>query len=140
MNEKQHTDQELPLVMFDGVCNMCNAAVQFIIKRDKTDKLRFASLQSDHAKQQLINYDLPADYLDSFILLEKGKLYTRSTAALRVSLYFSGLWRALYIFIIIPAPIRDAVYDFIGRNRYKWFGKKDQCMMPTPEQRAKFLG
>lgn len=126
--------------MFDGVCNMCNAAVQFIIKRDKTGDLRFASLQSDHAKAQLVAYDLPPTYLDSFILLEKGKLYTRSTAALRVCRYFGGLWKALYIFIIIPAPIRDAVYDFIGRNRYKWFGKKDQCMMPTPEQRAKFLG
>lgn len=140
MSNKGPKYQELPLVMFDGVCNMCNAAVQFIIERDSTGYLRFASLQSDHAQEKLVAYDLPPDYLDSFILLENGKLYTRSTAALRVSRYFSGPWKALYIFIIIPAPIRDAVYNFIGRNRYKWFGKKDQCMMPTPEQRAKFLG
>lgn len=140
MQADVHKDKELPLVMFDGVCNMCNAAVQFIIKRDRTDRLRYASLQSDHAQKLLPQYDLPANYLDSFILLEDGKLYTRSTAALRVARYFKGLWRLLYVFIIIPSPIRDAVYDFIGRNRYKWFGKKDQCMMPTPEQRAKFLG
>lgn len=140
MSTIDHKEKELPLVMFDGVCNMCNSAVQFIIERDTTGDLRFASLQSDLAKERMVAHDLPPEYMDSFLLIEDGVLYSRSTAALRISRYFGGLWKLMYAFIIVPAPIRDGVYNFIGRNRYKWFGKKDQCMMPTPEQRAKFVG
>lgn len=134
------SDQQHPVVLFDGVCNLCDGAVQFIIKRDKHQKLRFASLQSDYAQDRLQYTDLPPQYLDSFVLLEAGAWYTRSTAALRVCKYLDGLWPLLYAFIVVPKPIRDGVYNWVGRNRYQWFGKKDNCMVPTPELKALFLG
>ncbi len=134
--EKQ---EEHPVVLFDGVCNLCDQAVQFIIRHDATGQLRYASLQSAYAAERLKTTDLPPAFLDSFVLLENGRWYTRSTAALRVSRYFGGLWRLLYVFIVVPRPIRDAVYNFVGRNRYSWFGEKEACMIPTPELKALFL-
>jgi predicted DCC family thiol-disulfide oxidoreductase YuxK len=128
-----------PIVLFDGVCNLCNGAVQFIIRHDKKNIFMFASLQSEVGRKILEQYNFPLDELNSFILIENNKAYTRSTGALRVAKKLNGLWPLLYGFIIIPKLLRDGIYNWVGRNRYKWFGKKDACMIPTPELKTKFL-
>jgi predicted DCC family thiol-disulfide oxidoreductase YuxK len=128
-----------PIVLFDGVCNLCNGAVQFIIRHDKKNIFMFASLQSEVGRKILEQYNFPLDELNSFILIENNKAYTRSTGALRVAKKLNGLWPLLYGFIIIPKFIRDSIYNWVAGNRYKWFGKKDACMIPTPELKARFL-
>jgi predicted DCC family thiol-disulfide oxidoreductase YuxK len=128
-----------PTVFFDGICNLCNGAVLFIIKRDKKNRFRFASLQGEAGQAFLQQHQLPADTFNSFILAEENKIYTRSTAALRVCKYLNGGWPLMYGFIIIPRFISDAVYNLIARNRYKWFGKKEACWIPTPALKEKFL-
>jgi predicted DCC family thiol-disulfide oxidoreductase YuxK len=128
-----------PIVLFDGVCNLCNGAVQFIIRHDKKNIFMFASLQSEVGRKILEQYNFPLDELNSFILIENNKAYTRSTGALRVAKKLNGLWPLLYGFIIIPKFIRDSIYNRVAGNRYKWFGKKDACMIPTPELKARFL-
>ena len=130
---------EQPVVLFDGVCNLCNGAVQFVIKHDKKNRFRFASLQSHTGAHLLQQYHLPANELNSFILIDDGKAYTRSTAALKVAKKLTGIWPMLYTFMIIPRIFRDSIYDWVARNRYKWFGKKEECMIPTPELKARFL-
>lgn len=127
------------IVLFDGECNFCDSSVQFIIKRDSKGYFNFASLQSDVGQKLLIEYDVPAD-MDSFMLLEDGKAYFKSSAALRICKHLYGGWKLLYALLILPVPIRNAFYDFIARNRYKWFGKKDDhCMLPSPDVRRRFL-
>jgi predicted DCC family thiol-disulfide oxidoreductase YuxK len=126
------------IILFDGVCNLCNSAVQFIIKLDKKNYFSFASLQSLQGQKILSQFNLPVNDLNSFVLIENGKAYTRSTGALRVAKKLDGLWPLLYGFIIIPKIIRDGVYKWIAANRYKWFGKKKECMLP-PAIRARFL-
>ena len=128
-----------PIIFFDGICNLCTGAVQFVIKHDPTHRFRFASLQSEVGQQLLKQYNLPADEFGSFILLEKGKVYTRSSAALRVSKKLTGLWPVLYAFMIVPAFIRNGVYNWIAKNRYQWFGKKEECWIPTPELNNLFI-
>ena len=128
-----------PIVLFDGVCNLCNSAVQFIIKHDKKNTFRFAALQSDTGQKLLAQYNFPKNELNSFILIENNQAYDRSTGALRVVKNFKGLWPMLYGFIILPKFIRDGIYNWVGKNRYKWFGKKEECMIPTPELKARFL-
>lgn len=128
------------VIFFDGYCNLCNGAVQFTIKRDSNDVFRFASLQSDYAETNLAAFAIEPQKGDSFVLLEEGRVYQRSTAALRVARKLNGLWPLLYGFIIIPGFIRDAVYNYIAKNRYKWFGKQESCWVPTPELQQKFLG
>ena len=132
--------QDFPIVLFDGVCNLCNGAVKFAIKRDKKGVMRFASLQSELAGDLMRKYNIDENQLKTFIFIENDKAYTRSTAALKLAKNLGGLWPLFYIFIIIPKPIRDAVYAFISNNRYRWFGKQESCMIPTPEIRARFLG
>lgn len=127
-----------PLILFDGVCNLCNGSVQFIIKRDKEAVFRFASLQSETGRKVLEQFHLPTDTFNSFVLLEDGKMYTRSTAALRVFSRVKG-WKWTGAFLYVPKFIRDGVYNLIARNRYRWFGKKDECMIPTPELKSRFL-
>lgn len=127
------------IILFDGVCNLCNGAVQFVIKRDKKNHFRFGSLQSEAGKKILHENNLPLDASDSFLLVEDGKVFDRSTAALRVLKHLKNGWPLLYGFMIVPKFLRDAVYNFIARNRYRWFGKTDECMLPTPELTAKFL-
>ena len=127
------------IILFDGVCNLCNGAVQFVIKRDNKNQFLFASLQSEEGKQILEDNNFPANKNDSFLLVEDGKVYERSTATLRVLKNLSGLRSLLYGFIIVPKFIRDSVYNWIAKNRYQWFGRKDECMIPTPELKAKFL-
>lgn len=126
------------IILFDGECNFCDASVQFIIQRDQKKQFKFASLQGK-AGQKLINkYNSPKN-IDSLILLENNKVYYKSTAALRIAKQLKGMWKLLYIFLLVPPKIRDALYDIIAKNRYKWFGKKDSCMLPSPEMRSRFL-
>jgi len=128
-----------PIILFDGVCNFCNGAVNFTIKRDKKNTIRFAALQSNAGKELIQQYGLPADDMRSFILIENGKVYNRSTAALKVCRYLSGLWPLCYGLIIVPAFMRNGIYDWIAKNRYKWFGERQECMIPSQDIRAKFL-
>lgn len=127
------------IVLFDGVCNLCNSSVQFIIKRDRKHLFRFGSLQGAYGQQVLKQFGLHPSDFNSFILLEDGKLYSKSSGALRMLKHLGGGWKLFYVFILVPAFIRDAVYNFIATNRYKWFGKTESCMLPTAEQRELFL-
>ncbi len=128
------TKYESPVILFDGFCNLCTAVVQFVIKRDPSKKFRFASLQSEFGVSVAKKYGLSVNYNQSFILLEDQKIYLRSTAALKLSKSLSGGWPLLYALIIVPKFIRDVVYDFIAQNRYRWFGKKTTCWIPSNEK------
>ncbi len=127
------------IVLFDGVCNLCCASALFIIKRDKNKRFKFASLQSDFAQQLFQKQQFDSKGIDSVAFYENGKLHVRSTAALKIARKLDGLWMLFYGFILIPAPLRDVAYNFIARNRYKWFGKKESCTMPEPGMRERFL-
>ncbi|GAB3503235.1 thiol-disulfide oxidoreductase DCC family protein [Spirosoma knui] len=133
------TQPTQPLLLFDGVCNLCNAAVTFVIERDPKAYFRFASLQSDLGQNVLHTLGRSTARFDSFVVWENGRFYEQSTAALRVARQLSGAWPLLYGFIIIPKPIRDALYSFIARNRYRWFGKRDACLLPNPALKSRFL-
>ncbi|HVF82334.1 MAG TPA: thiol-disulfide oxidoreductase DCC family protein, partial [Flavisolibacter sp.] len=117
-----------PIILFDGICNFCNAAVNFIIKQDKKKTFRFAALQSEAGQKLLEEYELPKEGFDSFVLIDEEKVYKKSAAGLRVYSKLPWYWKWTQIFWIAPPFIKDAVYDFIARNRYKWFGKKDACI------------
>ena len=128
------------IVLFDGVCNLCNGAILKTIKYDKKNKFVYTALTSETGKAILDKLQIDPVKTDSIILYDPSvTFYTKSSAALKVMNDFGGLWLLSGIFWIVPKPIRDLVYDFIARNRYKWFGKKEQCMIPTPELKAKFL-
>jgi predicted DCC family thiol-disulfide oxidoreductase YuxK len=127
------------IILFDGVCNLCNGAVQFVIRRDPAGKFRFASLQSEPAQVLLRQHNLPADFTDSFLYLRDGRCFSRSSAALEVARDLGGWWKIAYAGKIIPRPIRDFVYNIIARNRYRLFGKRQACMRPTPDLQARFL-
>jgi len=129
-----------PVLLFDGVCNLCSGTVQFVIERDRDAKVSFASLQSDYGVGMMGRLNIPTDYLDSIILVEGDRISYKSTAALRLCCYLDGMWPALRILLIIPSPVRNLVYDWVARNRYRWFGKKESCWVPTPELRARFKG
>jgi len=126
------------LVLFDGICNLCNGAVLFIIKRDKAAKIMFASLQSELGRDQLIRNGLDPGALHSIIVMENGKLFQKSDAILRIVARMDGVWSWLRIFRFIPRFLRDALYDLVARSRYKMFGKKDACMIPTAELKKRF--
>ncbi len=128
-----------PILLFDGVCNLCNGAVQFVIKYGSKNTLRFAALQSETGQQILEHFNLPKEDIFSVILVENEKVYVRSSAALRMYKNMGGFWNLMYLFIIVPRPIRDAIYNLIAKNRYKWFGEKESCMIPTPELKSRFL-
>ena len=128
---------ENPVILFDGVCNFCNSSINFIIEHDKKGYFKFAPLQSEIGKDLVDKFKL--NDVDSIILVENDKAYTHSTAALKFIKHLDGIWSWAYIFIIIPRPIRDFFYKLIAANRYRLFGKKEVCMMPTPEIRARFL-
>ncbi len=126
------------IILFDGTCNLCNGTVQFIIARETHETLRFAALQSEIGNAILKKYNVENIDFKSIIFLENDKLYDRSTAALRIAKNLDGLWKFLYVFIIVPKPIRDAVYNLIARNRYRWFGQKNECWLPTPLLKKRF--
>ena len=127
------------IVLFDGVCNFCEGSVNFIINHDKNDYFKFAPLQSEMAQELLEKYNINKEEIDSVILIENGKAYTYSDAALKIAVHLDGIWSAPYFLIIIPKFIRDFFYKLFAKYRYKLFGKKDVCMMPTPRIRQKFL-
>ena len=133
------TDISPPIILFDGVCNLCNGAVQFAIERDPTAIFRFASLQSDFGQSILAQNIVNTEGGGTIILLENGNVYDRSTAALRVARRLSGWIKCLYVFIIVPKVIRDFVYKIVAKNRYRWFGKQESCWLPTKELKARFL-
>jgi predicted DCC family thiol-disulfide oxidoreductase YuxK len=128
-----------PLILFDGVCNLCAGSVQFVLKRDPGKTFRFASLQGEASRTLLRELGQSPELLSSVVLFENGKIFTRSTAALRIVKRLSGIWPLLYMFIIVPPFIRDAVYQVIALNRYRWFGKKNECWIPDPQWKERFL-
>jgi predicted DCC family thiol-disulfide oxidoreductase YuxK len=127
------------IVLFDGVCNLCDGLVQFLIKRDRKFKLKFASLQSEIGASILQKHHLPLQNFESFVYIRKGKLFQKSSAGLLVLFDLGGIWRLLLIFYIIPWFIRDWVYLLVSKNRYRIWGKKESCMMPDPKFKARFL-
>ena len=131
--------QQHKIILFDGVCNLCNTSVKIVIRNDKKDCFRFAALQSDIGKDYITKFNIDSTETDSIILIDQEKVYVKSTAALYISKSLSGAYPLLFGFIIIPKFIRNWVYDFVARNRYRWYGKKESCMIPTPELMAKFL-
>ncbi|MDQ0219821.1 thiol-disulfide oxidoreductase DCC family protein [Peribacillus cavernae] len=126
------------IVLFDGICNLCNSSVQFILKRDPVAHFKFGSLQSDLGQETIERYRL-SKKLNSIVLIENDKSYTKSTAVLRICKNLKGAWKLVSILRIIPRPIRDFFYDIIAKNRYKWFGKQDSCMLPSPEFKERFI-
>jgi predicted DCC family thiol-disulfide oxidoreductase YuxK len=124
-----------PVVLFDGVCNLCTASVQFVIARDSRKRFRFASLQSPAAERLLGR----REDLESMVLMEGGRTYRKSGAALRIARRLDGLWPLLSVFLLVPRPLRDAIYDWIGRRRYRMFGRRDSCWVPGPDLAARFL-
>ncbi len=127
-----------PLVLFDGYCNLCNSSVQLIIRNDKKAWFHFASLQSDTGRSIMEKFDMDPDDLKTFILYHRGKLYTRSAAALRVAGSLRFPYNLLSVFIVIPPFLRNIVYNWVARNRYRWFGRRESCMVPTPDIKARF--
>ena len=133
------TDPVKPLILFDGVCNLCNGSVLFLIRQDRLAKFMFASLQSTYGRQQLINHNWPTDQLNTILLIKEGKIIHKSSAILEIVGSLPGLWPMCYVFKIIPAFIRDLIYDFVAKNRYRWFGKKEECMIPNPSLLDRFM-
>ena len=138
--EIQDLPQDKKIILFDGVCNLCNTSVQYVIKYDKKDIFRFVSLQSDLGQKILNHIGINPKHIDSIVLYEPGiSYYYKSTAALEIAKGLRGIFTLATVFKILPAGIRDFVYDYVAKNRYKWYGKKDACMIPTVELKAKFL-
>lgn len=129
-----------PVLLFDGVCNLCNAAVRFVIDNDRTGRIMFASLQSDVARA-LVEPSGSAGPGDpgTFVFVEDGHRYERSTAALKVARHLRGMWPMLGVLEVVPVSLRDAVYDFVAARRYRWFGRADACRVPTPEEAIRFM-
>ncbi len=128
-----------PVVLFDGVCNFCDATINFLIRQDSRAHLRFSPLQEPAGQHLLRQLGLNTEQFDTFLLLENGQVYQKSTAGLRVLRQLPGIWPWAYGLIIVPAFIRDAAYGIIARNRYRWFGRKDACMIPDAGIRGRFL-
>jgi predicted DCC family thiol-disulfide oxidoreductase YuxK len=128
-----------PIVLFDGECGFCNAAVNFVIDRDRQALFRFAARQSPEGQRILDDYGIPSEGLDSMILVEGGRVFVRSAAGLRIARRLGGAWPLLYVFVLVPGPLRDAVYDVIARNRKRLMASPAACSVPTPERRARFL-
>jgi predicted DCC family thiol-disulfide oxidoreductase YuxK len=139
--ETQDTFREgqQPIVLFDGVCNLCNRWVQFVINRDHRMNIRFAPLQSEAGRDMLMKHGLRPDCLDSIVLIEQGAPYIRSDAALRITQYLSGAWPAARVLLLLPRALRDWCYDAVARNRYKWFGKQNACMVPSSKDHVRFV-
>lgn len=127
-----------PVILFDGVCKLCNRSVNFILRIDRTGRLKMASLQSDYGRRVLEDHGLKSGPLDSMMLLEGTRLTMKSTAVIRISKYLGGAWPLCMGALIIPRYIRDALYDVIAKNRYRWFGQYDTCPLPDPEFEDRF--
>ncbi len=134
MNSEEH-----PILLFDGICNLCNWIVRFALKRDRAGLFRFASLQSASGQELLERFGRPRLELNSYLLIHQGRCLDKSSAGLTTLKMLGWPWRGLYILIAVPKPLRDLAYDFIARNRYRIFGKRETCMLPNPEIRGRFL-
>jgi predicted DCC family thiol-disulfide oxidoreductase YuxK len=130
---------QAPILLFDGVCNLCSRVVQFVIRHDPAGRFRFAALQSPAGQRLLVEHGLPADALDTFVLIEGARCFTRSDAAIELARRLDGAWRWLRLAAVVPRPIRDWAYGVLVRNRYRWFGRRESCMVPTPELSQRFL-
>ncbi|CAM3932004.1 thiol-disulfide oxidoreductase DCC family protein [Flavobacterium cucumis] len=138
--EIQDLPQDKKIILFDGVCNLCDSSVQYVIKHDKKDRFRFVPLESELGQKILKHIGINPIHTDSIVLYEPGiSYYYKSTAALEIAKGLSGIFTLAAVFKILPTGIRDAVYDYVAKNRYNWYGKKEACMIPTPELKAKFL-
>jgi predicted DCC family thiol-disulfide oxidoreductase YuxK len=127
-----------PIVLFDGVCKFCNTSVQFVLAYNREENIHFSPLQSDFAKQLLTQFNLSSEDINTVVFIENGKAYTKSSAVFHISKHLTYPWKALYHFKHIPKNITDWIYGLIAKNRYSWFGKKNQCMIPKPEWRKRF--
>jgi len=130
---------EGPIVLFDGVCHFCHGVVRFVVARDPKEQIRFAPLQSKVGQELAAVCGAETQDVDSVILIADGRAYTKSDAGLRIAARLSGLWPVLKVFLLVPRPIRNWVYDYVARNRYRWFGKAPECLAPTAELRRRFL-
>jgi predicted DCC family thiol-disulfide oxidoreductase YuxK len=133
------TDLGHPVMLFDGVCNLCNASVQWVLQQDKKGVFRFAALQSETGRQLMESHGMSTEKIETVVLVSGQKVFTHSDAALEMVRLLGGAWSILYIFRWIPKGLRDAVYRFVARNRYRWFGERATCMMPKPEWAGRFL-
>lgn len=131
--------EKYKIILFDGVCNLCNSSVNFIIERDKKNIFKFAAMQSETGQKLLKKFSLSLSEFHSVVLIDDDEYYTSSSAALRIAKELGFFWNTLYVFIFLPAPVRNFFYNIIANNRYKWFGKKDSCRIPTPKLKEKFL-
>lgn len=127
------------VIVFDGACNWCNAWVNFTINHDSRKKFKFGTLQSNPGQEILHALQLPTREFSTFLLLEQTRVYTKSTAALRIVRHLSGFWPLFYLGILVPRPLRDALYDYVARHRYRWMGTADTCRIPAPHQLERFL-
>lgn len=127
-----------PLILFDGVCNLCTQTVLFIIRRDAEKRFKFAAMQSPVGQELLKRLELPHEDFKTFVLIEEGRHYVKSAAALRVARGLKGLWPLLYVFMLVPGPIRDFVYDRVARNRYRLFGRRETCLAPSADLKDRF--
>ena len=140
MGDAEHyRTRDKAVVLFDGLCRFCSGSVGFILRRDAGQRFNFAPLQSSVAEQLLEGFDRSSEEMDSLVLVEDGRYWTRSTAALKIVRQLSGLWPLLFVLILVPRPLRNMCYDLFARNRYRWFGKYDRCFVPTAEERERFL-
>lgn len=133
------TQDKYDIILFDGVCNLCNNAVDFVIRRDQNDRFKFGALQDPATKSILKKYKINQNYIDSIILVRGDLVFYKSKAALEIAKKLGGMWPFLYVFNVLPSFLLDPVYDWIAKNRYKWFGKKETCRIPTPKEKGKFL-
>lgn len=136
---EHNTIAQQDILLFDGVCNLCNSAVNFVIDHDPNGIFKFAALQSNFGQKKLKELNLNPEDFDSIVLLSDNKIFVKSTAALKVAKRLSGLWPMLYGYIIIPAFIRDAAYNFVAKNRYRIWGRTNQCRIPSPELKQRFI-
>ena len=134
-----HVSTPPPVLLFDGVCNLCNASVQWILKRDPRGHFRFAALQSEIGQKLLRQHGLASENFDTVVLVAGDRIFLRSDAALEIVRHIGGFWQLLYVFKILPRTLRDAVYNLVARNRYRWFGHREECMLPQPEWKERFL-
>ncbi|HEX8695347.1 MAG TPA: thiol-disulfide oxidoreductase DCC family protein [Longimicrobium sp.] len=133
-------DDAGPIVLYDGVCGLCNRSVQLILRNDRRGRFRFAALQSDAGKAMLREHGMPEDALDTVVLVEGGRAYRKSRAACRIARRMDAPWPVLWPLLVVPRPVADFFYDLVARHRYRIFGKTEACMLPPPEVRARFLG
>ncbi len=138
-NSKSYQNISNPIVLFDGVCNLCSTSVQFLLAFNKKENLHFASLQSNFAKELLLDQNIPNSELNTIIFIENKQVYTKSTAAFEITKHLTYPWRAMYYFKYIPKSITDWIYNLISKNRYNWFGKKNNCLLPKPEWKHRFF-